>query len=350
MIGGPSGQSVVGIIGILGGHSYMGGPGGSSFSSGGAGSSHSGGPGGGYQGGTGPTSGPPGAPGGFPGGHGAGSGAGGSPGGRDPGFPRGHGPGGGPGDGSGFNPFGSPGNPWNLVHDGPRRTRAKLPSLSTKLVFWKGQRAMLRPYIQMWYDHLKGFKDYAALIFLRDCVPRDYKKLVINSQTLVDCLRLLSMYCTNEEMYCKKMMEDMKAQKASSTFHDEKHLLNNFENKLVDIIAINGTYYTDFPTAKQLLYKLSSPTLHDKLCTGLDTVKAKHGDVHHTQNYILTFKELLNVARVKIDEELDMITLNKYSTGDDPRDDSHSSYGKGKKGKGDANIVQTCRTGFNGNN
>ena len=97
------------------------------------------------------------------------------------------------------------------MSDGPRRTGAKLPSLSAKQFFWKGQRAMLRPYIQMWYDHLKGFEDYATLIFLRDCVPKDYKKLFINSRTLVDCLKLLSTYCANKEMYCKKMMEEMKA-------------------------------------------------------------------------------------------------------------------------------------------
>ena len=77
----------------------------------------------------------------------------------------------------------------------------------------------------------------------------------------------------------------------------------------------------DFPTAKQLLYKLSSPTHRDKLCTGLDTVKAKHQDLHNTQNYIKTFKELLNVARIKIDEEIDTIKLNQYSVGSEDRDE-----------------------------
>ena len=70
-------------------------------------------------------------------------------------------------------------------------------------------------------------------------------------------------------MYCKKVMEDMKAQKASVTFHDDKRLLNLFDNKLVDILGINGAYYMDFPTAKQLLYKLSSHTIRDILCNGL---------------------------------------------------------------------------------
>ena len=113
----------------------------------------------------------------------------------------------------------------------------------------------------------------------------------------------------------------MKAQKASATFYEDKKLLNLFDNKLVDILGINAAYHIDFPTVKQLLYKLSSPTIHDRLCNGLDTVKAKYNDIHHTQNYVQALKELLNIARVKIDEELDTITLNRYSTGYDEMDD-----------------------------
>ena len=150
-------------------------------------------------------------------------------------------------------------------------------------------------------------------------------------------------------MYCKKAMEDMKAWKASATFHDDKCLLKLLDNKLVDILGINGAYYMDFPTAKQLVYKLSSPTFHDKLCTGLDTVKDKQRDIHHTQNYIQTFKELFNIARVKTDEELDTIPLNMYSTSYDERDDKCRGFRSNReKGRGGRNNVQINITGFNG--
>ena len=122
-------------------------------------------------------------------------------------------------------------------------------------------------------------------------------------------------------MYCKRAMENMKAQKASATFYDDKKLLNLFDNKIVDILGINAAYHIHFPTVKQLLYKLSSPTILDKLCNGLDTIKAKYNDIHHTQNYVQTLKELLNITRVKIDEELDTITLNRFSMGYDERYD-----------------------------
>ena len=116
--------------------------------------------------------------------------------------------------------------------------------------------------------------------------------------------------------------------------------MNLFDNKLVYILRINGAYYMDFPTAKQLVYKLSSPTLCDKLCIGLDTIKVKHREVHHTQNYIQTFKELLNVVRIKIDKELDTISLNKYSTGDDERDDKNRGYGSNRRrGRGGRNNI-----------
>ena len=85
----------------------------------------------------------------------------------------------------------------------------------------------------------------------------------------------LATYFADEEMYCKRAMEDMKAQKASVTFHEDKRLLNLFDNKLVDILGINWAYHIDFPTVKQLLYKLSSSIICDRLCNGLHTVKAK---------------------------------------------------------------------------
>ena len=59
-------------------------------------------------------------------------------------------------------------------------------------------------------------------------------------------------------MYCKRAVEYMKAQRESRNFHEDKKLLNLFDNKLVDILGINSAYQLDFPTVKKLLYKLSS--------------------------------------------------------------------------------------------
>ena len=61
------------------------------------------------------------------------------------------------------------------------------------------------------------------------------------------------------------MVEFMKVQRGCRNFQDYKKLLNLFENKLVDIISINPTYHLDFATVKQLLHKLSSETIGDKL-------------------------------------------------------------------------------------
>ena len=91
---------------------------------------------------------------------------------------------------------------------------------------------------------------------------------------------------------------------------------------MVDILGINVAYHIDFPTVKQLLYKLSSLTIRDKLRHGLDKVKAKYKDIYNTQNYIQTFRELLNIDRITIDEDLYTITLNNFSSGLNYRDDS----------------------------
>ena len=78
-------------------------------------------------------------------------------------------------------------------------------------------------------------------------------------------------------------------------------------------MGINTAYHIDFPTVKLLLYILSSTRIRDCLRCGLDDVKAKDDDIYNTNNYLQTFRDLLNITRIQIDEELDTITLNKFS-------------------------------------
>ena len=120
---------------------------------------------------------------------------------------------------------------------------------------------MLRPFIQRWYDHLGGFQGYPALMFLQRCVPPTYKNIVLNASSLIACLKHLAMYCANEEMYCKRAVDFMKAQRDSGNIQKDKRLLNLFDDKIVDILSINSAYHVDFATVKQLLYKLSLETI-----------------------------------------------------------------------------------------
>ena len=155
---------------------------------------------------------------------------------------------------------------------------AKLLTLHPKQLYWDGERARLRIYIQRWYDHLKSFQDYAALMFLQRCVPPNYQDLVLSHLKLVTCLQYLATYCANEDMYCKKVLEEMKAEELDRNFKEDKALLNLCDNKLVEIVGINREYYINFPTIKQLIYKLSSATIRDCLRYGLDEVKANDDD------------------------------------------------------------------------
>ena len=192
---------------------------------------------------------------------------------------------------------------------------AKLPTLHPKQLYWDSKRARLRLYIQRWYNHLKSFEDYAALMFLQRCVPPNYQDLVLSYQGLVPCLQYLATYCANEEMYCLKVLKEMKVTEPARNFKDGKKLLNLFDNKLVEIVEINRAYLIDFPTVEQLLYRLSSATIRDSLRHRLDEVKAKDDDIYNTNYYFQTLRQLLNIARIQVDEELDTITLNNFSNG-----------------------------------
>ena len=107
----------------------------------------------------------------------------------------------------------------------------------------------------------------------------------------------------------------MKAAEPARNFKEDKALLNLFDNKLIEFVGINREYHIDFPTVKQLIYKLSSATIRDHLRCGLDEVKANNDDIYNTNNYFQTLRDLLNIARIQVDEELDTITLNNFSNG-----------------------------------
>jgi len=58
------------------------------------------------------------------------------------------------------------------------------------------------------------------------------------------------MYCPNEEMYCKRVVEFMKAKRDSRNFQEDKKRLNLFDDKIGDILGINSAYHVDFSTIK----------------------------------------------------------------------------------------------------
>ena len=78
-----------------------------------------------------------------------------------------------------------------------------------------------------------------------------------------------------------------------------------FHRKLIQITSIDSSYHIDFSTIKQLIHKLSSYTIKYRLRNGLEDVKQKDGDRYNTNNYLLTLRQVLNITRSHVDEELD---------------------------------------------
>ena len=68
-------------------------------------------------------------------------------------------------------------------------------------------------------------------------------------------------------------------------------------------------------TVKQLLHKLSSETIKNQLRASLESVKKEKNDLYNTDNYLVTLRQLLNMARSYVDEELDTQALDKCNYG-----------------------------------
>merc|ERR1712239_28353 len=115
-------------------------------------------------------------------------------------------------------------------------------------------------------------------MFLSRCVTQEFKESVLSYYVFVPCLQNLANYCENEEMYCKRKLEEMKAAKLSRSSRDDKELISMFDRKLIQITSIDSSFHVDFSTVKVLIHKLSSNTIKDGLKSGLEDVKQRDKD------------------------------------------------------------------------
>ena len=116
----------------------------------------------------------------------------------------------------------------------------------------------------------------------------------------------------------------MKAAKLSRTYKDDKELISMFDRKLIQITSIDNSFHIDFSTVKILIHKLSSNTIKDKLKSGLEGVKRRDNDRYNTNNYLLTLRQLLNIARSHVDEELDTRALDSFTNRRSDEEDDHA--------------------------
>ena len=125
-------------------------------------------------------------------------------------------------------------------------------------------------------------------MFLSRCVTPEFKELVLSHHKLEPCLQVLATYCANEEMYCKRKLEEIKSANLSRGYRDDKELINMYDKKLIEIMSINSSYQIEFSTVKQLIHKLSSETVKDRLRSNLEDVKTKKNDLYNANNYLIT--------------------------------------------------------------
>ena len=161
-------------------------------------------------------------------------------------------------------------------------------------------------------------------MFLARCVTPEFKELVLSYYELVPCLQNLATYCANEEVYCKRKLGEMKAAKLSRTYRDDKDLICMFDGKLIQITSIDNSFHVNFSTMKVIIHKLSSNTIKDRLKSGLEDVKRRDKDRYNTNNYLLTLRQLLNIARSHVDEELDTRALDNFTNRRSEDDDDQA--------------------------
>ena len=110
-------------------------------------------------------------------------------------------------------------------------------------------------------------------------------------------------------------MEDKKSARLCRGYRDDKALINMYDKKLIEIMNINSSHQINCSTVKQLLHKLSSETIKHQLISSLEDVKKEKNDLYNTNNYLVPLRQLINMARSYVDEELDTQALDKHNYG-----------------------------------
>ena len=115
-----------------------------------------------------------------------------------------------------------------------------------------------------------------------------------------------------------------------------------FDRKLIQITSIDSSFHIDFSTVKVLIHKLSSNTIKDRLKNGLEDVKQKDKDRYNTNNYLLTLRQLLNIARSHVSNSksgchgywTQEVQINRNQFSNPPRKGGRGNTNSYNKGKG----------------
>ena len=111
---------------------------------------------------------------------------------------------------------------------------------------------------------------------------------------------------SSKDLLLRKMLEKMKSYTYCKNYTHDKKMINFFEKSLVRMLQLNSAFHLDFTSAKQLVSKLSSITMRDKYMDALDDLRYNNKDTHGVNNYVKTLQEIMGMARVAVDDKLDV--------------------------------------------
>ena len=177
----------------------------------------------------------------------------------------------------------------------------------------------------MWKKNLSGYSDQMALSFLRRCVSKEWVHIVDMSNSLEECLETLALYSSNEELYLRRILEEMRSHEMSRNYKSDKRMLTFFEKSIMKMSRLNSAYLLDFATAQQLVCKLSDITLRRQFINELIKLRDDTADTHTTNNYLVTMRQIIHKARIAINNNLDVNEINKASIGMARNNDVHAS-------------------------
>ena len=195
-----------------------------------------------------------------------------------------------------------------------REMIARLPPLAPEQFYWDGECALLRIMIQKWKKNLSGYSDQMALSFLRRCVSQEWVHLVDTSDSFEECLSKFALHSSNEELYLRRLVEEIRSHPPARTYKQDKQMLSLFEKNIVKITRLNSAYLIDFATAQQLASKLSDNTLKRQYINELTQLRDESSDIHATNNYLVTIQQIINKARIAIDNNLDIEAINRANS------------------------------------
>ena len=179
----------------------------------------------------------------------------------------------------------------------------RMPHISNSAWKWDGDVSVLARYLQRFYDAFKDEPDQSSLSFLRTCIPSTYFHEVDCSNTLKECLTLLSYYIEDSQIHSEKIYAKLRALPKSNSLVYDRKLLADQIILLKRGLDVSSSFWVNLSSTWTFFIKYFESTAYERMKNQMETLATQSGDKTGTGNYAPYISTIIRQQRIYINKK-----------------------------------------------